>query len=896
MENAVLPELDSQLATVLDLLHQVVLDRPDSPAIVHEDRELTFLELEGLSNQFANALRMQGVGPGDRVGLCIERCPEAIAAMLGTMKVGAAFVPLDPEYPMDRIQFMVEDAEIRVVITHDKASNGLAAAMDTALSLDWVDSGSIEFSELDESFGNEADGVAVQVGAADLAYIMYTSGSTGRPKGVQIEHVALTSYCLADIEVYRLTTADRTLQFSTLNFDIAIEEIFPPLLVGSCVVIRPSDRAADVNELSSIVERFDVTAIHLATAYWHEWVDLMVSTQDCVPGQLRLVIATGEKVSVEHFKRWNQICHHDVLWCNAYGPTETTVTATAFFPEESFAGTSMPIGHPLPGYEAWILNDRLEPVAAGETGQLFIGGPALARGYLNRPDLTEKAFIYVDLPDCGTRRLYRTGDLARWLPDESIEFAGRIDHQIKLGSYRIEPGEIEVAINGHGSVLESLVIVEELHGQKFLLAHVAVGDNRVTVEQIVEHVRAGLPAYMVPTRYILSKSFPKTVNGKIDRDALPHASHSQTAASGSYVAPRNELEAKLAELWQAVLNLPSVGVYDDFFALGGSSLLVTRIVAELTNDLDVELPVRDFFANPTIESSARHLQGLLGAEPEIVEGAERAMSRSRELQPQLNAEYIGKGERRLFSVRYQPRCTDPRWSNVRRHGILICHSIGHEYTRAYRNLQQLALILANQGFDVLRFDYFGTGNSTGSCGDLRSETLQGDTRRAAEALWSQADVDTWSLIGVRLGATIAATTDFDRPPQKCILWDPVVDGHQFLRFFQDLHKHELTSQTRFARTVHTCRDEQIFGHSYNDEKRVSLGRLQLPKSSCVANRIILSADYLNCEPRLAEFDAWEQVQTRDDIHWHDPKFTGSAFSAPEAFREIQQFLSEGPSN
>ncbi len=431
----------SACETVIERFCRLAADLPNDLAIVFEDSQLTFSQLDHLASRIAHGMREKGVKFGDTVGLCIERRPEAIASMLAAFKIGAVFVPLDPEYPAERIRYMISDAAIRVIVTYDLAENPIACALESSTdgqlslhnAITWLDCACPSLNQYPQQISCQF------AGPDDLAYIMYTSGSTGMPKGVQIEHRALATYCEADQEIYRLTSQDRTLQFSTLNFDIAIEEIFPPLLTGGVVVIRPQGRSASHNELSSIIDQYRVTAIHIATAYWHEWVDLMVATASSVPASLRLVIATGEKVSVEHYHRWLSICKHEVLWCNAYGPTETTVTATVFIPNEQFSDKHMPIGKPLKGYQAYILDDQYRPLGLGETGHLFIGGPILARGYLNQPEKTAAAFLTVDLPVQGSTRIYRTGDLARWLPSGDIEYAGRVDHQIKVGSYRIEP-------------------------------------------------------------------------------------------------------------------------------------------------------------------------------------------------------------------------------------------------------------------------------------------------------------------------------------------------------------------------------------------------------------------------------------------------------------------------
>ena len=878
--------MQAETSTTLSLFAQVVREHPQNTAVVFEDEQLTFEELDDLSNRIAHTLLNANVCAGERVGLSIERCPEAIAAMLGIFKIGAAFVPLDPEYPLDRIEHMVLDAGIRVIVA-DVLDSNPHKNLNHKNELIWVETNQLEksFEQLEKPLAPAAN---------DVAYIMYTSGSTGKPKGVQIEHEALLTYCLADIEVYKLKSTDRTLQFSTLNFDIAIEEIFPPLLIGSCVVIRPSERSLNANELSDMIDKYDVTAVHLATAYWHEWVDLMTMTGSSAPRSLRLVIATGEKVSTEHYKRWLALCDHDVLWCNAYGPTETTVTATVFIPDKDFDQADMPIGHPLPGYGAHILTDKLEPVEeCNVTGQLFISGPALARGYLNRPDLTAGAFFDVILDGIPTR-LYRTGDLARWLPDRSIEFAGRIDHQIKLGSYRIEPGEIEAKLNQYPNVLESLVVHESLETQKCLLAYIAVGKRNVDLEELADFLRSELPAYMVPARYVSVPNFPKTINGKVDRKALPPTSESKTVAHNSFVPPRDDFEKKLCDLWAGVLHVPRVGIEDDFFALGGSSLLVTRVVREIKETFDLELPVRDFFANPTVATSATHIKSMLGHAISSEEELKRHFSLRRSMQPLVEPEFIGCEGRELFVVHYQPRTINVN----KQHAVLLCHAVGHEYTRAYRNLQQLALLLADQGMHVMRFDYFGTGNSNGECADFRLESMQTDIRRAAEHLIYKSDASEFSLVGIRLGATLAAMTEFPMPPTKLIAWDPVVDGRSFVHQLVQLNEYALLSETRYAHK-RSAETEELFGHDWPKEKQTSLSQARLPRASelhAEQNLLVTSQAYWDDHAGLdlVAMD-WQHVETEDEIYWQKPEFTESAFSSPNAFRVFSEFLNKGNS-
>jgi amino acid adenylation domain-containing protein len=879
--------MDTTSSTILDQFHRQVESTPDALAIVFEEGELSFGQLDHLASQFAASLISAGVEAGDTVGLCIDRCPEAIAAMIGAFKISAVYVPLDPEYPLDRVRYMIDDADLKAIITHDLDNNPLAVKLQAAeaegprRTIRWIDSHS-------DSFRATAPATSFRLPQPDdLAYIMYTSGSTGMPKGVQIEHRALRTYCDADRAIYELTPSDRTLQFSTLNFDIAIEEIFPPLLAGGSVVIRPRHRASANNELSWIIEQYNVTAIHIATAYWHEWVDLMVATGAKVPGSLRLVIATGEKISVEHYRRWKGICDHRVMWCNAYGPTETTVTCTVFIPDEHFCDEHMPIGKPLPGYQAYILNDANQPLGIGETGHLFIGGPALARGYHNNPAKTEAAFLTVELPETGRTRIYRTGDLARWLPTGDIEFAGRVDHQIKVGSYRIEPGEIEVAIAKFPGVLESIVIHEQIESQKFLIAYIATGGATIDLASLQTYLRTQLPAYMIPPRYVLLAALPKTINGKIDRRSLPSPSTSQSVQEHSPEEPCTQLEARLVDIWKSVLHLPQIGIHDDFFLLGGSSLLVTRVVAALATQLQIELPVRDFFANPTISSIAAHIEHLLAAkEGRTAAPTTQARLDQRKRLPKIHACMLAAEQGSIFTVRYEPV------ARRRNHSVLICNAIGHEQIRAYRNLQQLAIRLCEQGFDVLRFDYRGTGNSSEPCEQLSAESMQIDTEIAASHLREVTSTKRLSLVGIRLGATVAANAHIADVDQ-CLFWDPIFDGTQFIEQLDQFHWQSLTNQTRFARRMKPTDNDQAYGHAMTQSKRSSLSSLRMPTTMadhCHQATILMSSGYRAAQSNSGEIAGANIIELADEIDWYQVAFAESAFSSPYAYAEIERVL------
>lgn len=879
-----------QLSSLRDFKAPLFLDRfteackvyASSIALLHDDDAITYEELDRFANRIANHLSSSGAN-FERVGLCLDRSTTAIAAMIGVMRCGAAFVPLDPEYPAQRLQYMVEDAGIQTIICDPVHQNLFkSAAFQQKLNL---------VSPTDAAFDVASpQPLECKITGDQLAYLMYTSGSTGNPKGVEIQHSALATYCDADIDIYQLTPSDRTLQFSTLNFDIAIEEIFPPLLVGSTVVVRPSERSDSENELSSIVRRYEITALHLATAYWHEWVDLIAASGDRVPGSLRMVLATGEKVSPTHYQRWLSLCDHDLLWCNAYGPTETTVTATVFIPEQDWAGESMPIGKPLKGYTAHILDSQDHPLGVGDTGDLYIGGGALARGYLNLPEKTESVFRTVPLENMAGElvptRIYKTGDLARWLPDGNIEFAGRIDHQIKLGSYRIEPGEIEFHIGSHPRALEALVSYDEVDGKKALIAYIAIGNENLTAAEVAEFLRDRMPTYMIPSRYCFCESFPKTINGKIDRRRLPAPATSTVPRTEQFGKPCNDLQHMLVDLWQTVLGVSDIGIHDDFFAIGGSSLLVTRVIAGIRRHHDIAIPVRDFFANPTIASISNLLAQRLNLDLPQVDQSISQDLRSR--LPIIDPFYFPSGSENLFAVRYSP----PSHSSDRpRPGVLICGADGHEYARAHRNLQQIAVQLSSAGFEVLRFDYSGCGNSSGENATATTNRWVREIFDAAEILHQRTPLASLSIMGVRLGATLAARAVdqyLDAGSVKhLILWDPVVSGARYLERLDQWH-HDSLNQAKDYLIRRRSIVSQSYGIELDCKKRSSFQHLRLPQNlpARLPTTIVASRNYLDEEPIEFESEPTATIQTNDEIYWHDPRYNYAAFSSPEICKAI----------
>ena len=756
--------------------------RAESIALVHGEHTWTYADLDYASDKVATDLLHQGIEHGSIVALFCERSMHAIASMIAVMKAGAAFMPVDLAFPNERIRFLLNDAAVTGIIADKDQSDRLAAlnlsseiaVLPISNNTEVANNATLKISA--NSAPKSLRGVRT---AEEVAYVMYTSGSTGKPKGVVISHAALACYCAADITAYELSSSDRTLQFSTLSFDISIEEIFPPLCVGSTVVLRPRDRSDAQIELSDIIETYKISAIHLATGYWHEWVDLMKSAETYVPSSLRLMVVTGEKVSPEHYYRWLTLASKPVLWANAYGPTEATVSATVFVPPAGWQGKALPIGKPLLGYSAYILDKDLRPVSDDETGDLYIGGGALSDGYLNRPKLNKSVFLSDPFtPETGAR-MYKTGDLARWLDDGNIDYAGRTDHQIKVGSYRVEPGEIENIINSHSGVNESLISAQTANGKTTLIAYVASEDESLDISGIADFLSEKLPPFMLPGRYLLMKVFPKTINGKIDRDALPDAHLATVARRAVAVAPQSETEKKLCHIWCDILSQPNISIDDSFISLGGDSLMAIRAIARIQKELDYTISTRDFFFLDTVALLAGHMEG-------------KAVQRR---VPAPEPLFINSRSRQIYAVLQRPEA-----HNDNRRGLLLVPPLGNEQRRAQRPLRNLMQNLSRQGYTLMRFDWRGTANSSGSTDQFN--TLQPwieDLEDAAEQLATH--VNSIDIIAIRFGALIAALAPALSSPINCrYYWDPILSGRQWLEEMEELQKGIVSDTYRFLRT------------------------------------------------------------------------------------------------
>jgi amino acid adenylation domain-containing protein len=563
-----------------ELFSEQATRTPGATAVVFEERSLSYGELEARSNQLAHWLIERGVGPEVVVGLCLERSLEMVIGLLGILKAGGAYLPLDPDYPPERLAFMLADTAAAAVVTSSQLVSRLPLTPPRLL--------------LDEL--TEATPMAstvrpvVRVRAQNLAYVMYTSGSTGRPKGVMVSHDALMNFVTAMDDRIGLRPGEVMAAVTPLSFDIAGLEIYWPLLGGQRVVVLARAVAGDGERLKQALAANGATIMQATPASWA----LLLRAGWSGRKELR-ALCGGETLGSELAARIKK-CAGSV-W-NLYGPTETTIWSASC---ELGNETTVPIGRPLANTRFYVLEESLDPVPVGVGGELYIGGAGLARGYLQRPGLTAERFV-ADPYGAPGERLYRTGDQARWRADGQLELLGRLDGQVKLRGHRIELGEIEAALLTHPGVSQAAVLVRDaVAGDERLVAYVTGASGtgvRPEASELRAHLQRSLPDYMIPQVFLVLESLPLTANGKLDRKALPSPAGRQTKME--YVAARTPVETTLVQVWTEVLGLDQIGVHDDFFELGGQSLLATRVAARLRELLAIELPVRALFEAPTI--------------------------------------------------------------------------------------------------------------------------------------------------------------------------------------------------------------------------------------------------------------------------------------------------------
>jgi amino acid adenylation domain-containing protein len=581
---------------VPDLVAATARRQPDAPAVRCGAEVVTYRELLDRADVLAARLVGAGVRPGDVVGVCLPRSVTAVAALLAVWRAGAAYLPLDPAYPAARLELMVHDSGTRLVLTESVHSGRLPAG--TALCRTDTDPGPV--------------GDVVLPGPGEDAYVVYTSGTTGRPKGVVVPHRALADRVAWMCAAYELTPADRVLHAAALSFDTHAEELYPALAAGACLAVAPPDEP--LPDLFRSVAGAALTVVDLPTSYWHRLVDDGIGW----PAALRLVILGADQARADAVTAW--FAARDVPLVNTYGPTEATVIATAAWLAPD--GTRPPIGRPLGGARAYVLDGRGRPAPVGVVGELHLGGAGLAHGYLHDPAATAAAFGPDPFVAGPGARMYRTGDLARWRADGQLEFVGRRDDQVKVRGYRVEPGEVAATLRSRPSIVDAVVVTDATGDS--LVGYVVPAPDAAPPDPVAlrRDLAATLPAYLVPGVVVLLDRLPLSPSGKLDRAALPVPGRPDP--TDTYTAPRTAIEELVAGVWAAVLGLDKVGVFDDFFAVGGHSLLATRVVARLGAAVDLEVPVKALFTHPTVAAFADAVEHLLIADLDRLTDAEAA--------------------------------------------------------------------------------------------------------------------------------------------------------------------------------------------------------------------------------------------------------------------------------
>ena len=634
-----------------DLLQRGMARHAQTVAVRFEGRSVTYAELDALAWNLAHSLRDRGVQPGDLVGVCLQRSVELVAALVGVVYSGAAYVPLDPDYPAERLAQMCEDASMRVVLSRPAEAAIAGAAFMSDLQVVHIDPvGSLQPSR---------PGVLVGT-SQDPAYVIFTSGSTGRPKGAMNSHAGIVNRLQWTQDEYPLKAGDRVMQKTPCSFDVSVWEFFWPLMCGATIVVARPDGHRDPSYIAQLIRDEGVTLLHFVPSMLRIFLDEPVS--DCC-SSVRQVLCSGEALPIDAVDRFFRMLPHARL-SNLYGPTEAAVDVTYWNCVPNDPRRIVPIGRPIANTSMYVLDEALQPLPVGVSGELYIGGVQVGMGYVARADLTAERFI--PDPHRSGGRMYKTGDVARWLSDGAIEYLGRADHQVKIRGNRVELGEIELALASHAAVARCIVVAREMEPADLrLVAYLVSAAEPAPVTELQVHLRSSLPEYMVPSHFVWLDAIPLLPNGKIDRKALPAPADESAEPARAVRLPSTATEKMLAELWRELLHVETIGADDKFLALGGHSLLVLRMASQIRSRLGLTLPVRQYFAATSLSDLAHRLDALAAPMPSAPAGRIRARDQ------QQSAPLSVMQERMWFMESLQPgRLAYHIESGVRLHGQL----------------------------------------------------------------------------------------------------------------------------------------------------------------------------------------------------------------------------------
>jgi len=583
---------------LLTLFEKQVEKTPNATAIIFENEQLTYQQFNEKANQIGHFIQKLGIGTDDVVAVCLERSMEMPLAIYGILKAGAAFLPIDPHHPKERLDFILKDANVKLVLTQKQFKNSLENGVSDILALD------TDWSKM--TLENKQN-LNKNIAPNGLAYVIYTSGSTGKPKGVMVEHRSICNRLNWINEVVQIDKSDVYLQKTPYTFDVSVPEFFWTLQMGAKLVIARPEGHKNPSYLIETIQEYGITTIHFVPSMLSVFLEEK-ELEKCAT--LRRVFTSGEAISMTLQNRFFE--YFDVDLYNLYGPTEAAVEVTQWRCRPNDDGQIVPIGMPVANTHIYILDKKLQPVPIGVPGELYIAGIQVARGYLNRPKLTAERFVNDPFSEISGAKMYRSGDLARHRKDGAIEYLGRVDFQIKLRGFRIELGEIEARLEGYEAVTQAVVILYKgENGERQLIAYYT-GEKIDFDSTFINYLAIHLPAYMIPAQFIYLKKFPLGSSGKVDRKRLPKVDvKARISAKAEYVAPRNEIEELLVEIWSEILQIERIGVFDNFFEMGGHSLTAIRLVSRVIEAFELTLPINLVFEKPTIAAYSEHIEATI---------------------------------------------------------------------------------------------------------------------------------------------------------------------------------------------------------------------------------------------------------------------------------------------
>ncbi len=800
------------------LLHEVfesqVIPCADRIAVGDSVEALTYSELSARSNRIAHALRSAGACRGQRIGLCVERSVGMLAAVLGILKAGATYVPLDPGFPLERLCFMAEDAELTLLVSTTALADSFNLPRERQLLLD-ADASKL----LSESTQALMSNTELDACPEDPAYIIYTSGSTGKPKGVVVPHRAVVNFLSSMAREPGLAIDDVLMAVTTLSFDIAVLELYLPLMQGASVVIANREEAMDGYALSKLLEQHQATIMQATPVTWRLLLEAGWE------GNKNFKALVGGEALPKDLA--NQLLGHGIELWNMYGPTETTVWSTCARIMDTTDGIS--IGKPISNTTVYILDEQECLCPIGVAGELYIGGDGVTLGYWNQAELTAERFIENPFSTSAGATLYRTGDRACWRNDGTLEHQGRLDFQVKVRGFRVELGEIEVVLAEHPDILQVAVHLWTVGPDDVRIVACCV-PTKVGVLALVslrQYLRTRLPEYMIPQYFLPIDEIPLTPNGKVDRRRLPIPT-TEESYIGRHEAPANSVEVIIAEIWTTLIQ-PSrpIGRYDKFFEMGGYSLLAMRAIQQMECQLGVKLDIRLLLQESVADIAilCRPKNAFQG------EGGQYGVRYPDRMGGHdSDAFYFGPGEQQLFGIHHPPTGSDCQVLTV------ICPPLFSEFTRTHRALRELAISIAERGHHVFRFDYRGTGDSFGNLEEMTVSDWVEDIGLAIREGCEISNCSTVRVLGVRAGALLASKAIRTiSAVERVVLWDPVSDGAGYLQALRHVQETLLKQNINLSRAERReAAHEYDYGGGYRLSERMVEG-FHLLDSSTYAN-------------------------------------------------------------